>query len=194
MGERMGVLGGTFDPPHAGHVAVGLAARRGLGLDRVMFVPAGRPWQKTTSGGYEPAPAEDRYEMTRLAVAPEEGLEVSRLDLDRPGPTYTVDTLEALEAPARELFLVLGADAAALMPTWHRWEDVVALATLAVVPRRGAAPPRLPGARVVEVTMDPVDVSASEIRRRLAAGEPVARLVPAAVERYIRAHGLYGAA
>ena len=193
MGERMGVLGGTFDPPHAGHVAVGQAARRVLALDRVLLVPARRPRQKIARGGYQPAPAEDRYEMTRLAVADEVGLEVSRLDLDRPGPTYTVDTLEALRAPQRDLFLVLGADAAAGVPTWHRWSDVVALATLAVVPREGAELPDLPGARVVEVPMNPVDVSASGIRRRLGAGESVTGLVAPSVEAYIRAHGLYGA-
>lgn len=192
MTERLGVFGGTFDPPHIGHLAVARAASRAADLDRVVFVPAGHPWQKDDRAV---SAAEDRYRMTELAIADEDRFVASRIEVDRDGPSYTVDTLEEMVAatPGNELVLVLGADAAAGIGTWRSPERICRLADLAVVNRPGAAPPQPRfGCRVIEVEMDPVDVSATELRRRLGAGLDVAGLVPAAVADYVRARGLYG--
>lgn len=191
MTERLGVFGGTFDPPHLGHLAAARAASRAAALDRVLFVPAGRPWQK---GDRAVSPAEDRYRMTQLAVRDDEpAFAVSRIELDRPGPSYTVDTLEALGREGRELFLVLGADAAAGIRTWRSPERVCELAVLVVVNRPDCARPAPPvGCRSLDVEMEPVDLSATEMRGRLAAGADVHGLVPDAVAAYALERGLYG--
>ena len=202
---QIGVLGGTFDPIHVGHVAVAHAARRELGLDEVLVIPAAHPPHKP---GVPMAPAEDRLAMVELAVADEPGLVASRIELDRSGPSWTVDTLEALhdDAGARPderdvaLTLILSADAFAGLPTWHEPERLLRLARVAVAPRPGHARPSfedLPShlrelaAATVFLAGPNIDVSATDIRRRVAAGHPIDGLVAPAVARYIEAHHLY---
>lgn len=195
--ERLGLLGGTFDPPHIGHVAAAAAAAEQLALDRILFVVANDPWQKSPERAV--TPAEDRLAMVEAAVAGVSRCEVSRIELDRGGPSYTVDTAETLveEAsrrlePRPQLFLIIGADVVPLLSTWHRERDLAALVDLAVVSRPGVpGPSDLTGWRLVVVSGVDVDVSSSEIREAVAAGRPVTGLVPAAVEQYIRARGLY---
>ena len=183
--ERVGVFGGTFDPVHVGHLTAACAARHQLALDRVLLVVAADPWQKR---GHVVAAAEDRFAMVAAACEGVGGLEASRLEIDRGGPTYTADTLAVLARPGRELFLVLGADAAAGLDSWARPDEVRARATLAVVGRNGS--PALP-AGAVAVTMPQLDVSATDLRRRVAAGEPVDFLVPAPALMILRARRLY---
>lgn len=188
-GERVGVLGGTFDPIHVGHVVVAVESRCALALDRVLLVVAGDPWQKR---GRVVAPPADRVHMARVAVDGIEGLEVSTVEIDRGRASVTADTLEALAAPGRELFLLLGADAVANMPTWRRLDDTRHLCTLVVITRAGEhADAPGPGWRVEHVTIPRLDVSSSELRERLANGRPVDGLVPPAVVHEIRARHLY---
>jgi nicotinate-nucleotide adenylyltransferase len=185
---RLGILGGTFDPIHLGHLVLGEAAREQLGLDSVLFVPAGVQWRKS---GREIAPAAHRVAMVRLATGDNPAFEVSTLEVDRPGPSYTADTLEALQQERRgsDLFLILGRDAYEDLPDWVRPDRIRELATVVVAARNGEGldvePP------VVRVEMPVVDVSATGIRERVAAGRSVRYLVPAPVEAYIREHGLY---
>ena len=153
---RIGVFGGQFDPPHNGHLAVVRAAREPARLDRVLVVPSARARR---TGPAPATPAETRYRLAQAAFADEPGVEVSRIELDRDGPSYTVDTLEALSGPDRELYLILGADQLAALESWHRPERVRELAALAVAARPGA-PPADAAARLV---MEPVDVSSSAI-------------------------------
>ncbi len=196
---RLGLLGGTFDPVHAGHVAAAAGVARALALDEVLLVVAARPWQKAER---VVAPAEHRLAMAALAAEGVEGLAASDLELRRPGETYTVDTLEALAAedPGRDLFLVVGDDVAGELATWYRPEAVRRLATLVVVDRPGAEPAARDGVvagleaggwQVVRVPVATVDVSSSDVRRRLGEGQPVDGLVPAPVIAYIAEHGLY---
>ena len=178
------MLGGTFDPVHVGHVVAATDARWSLRLDRVLLVVAGDPWQKR---GQVVASARDRLALARAAV------EASSVEVDRSGPSVTADTLEALAAPGREFFLILGADAVANMPTWRRLEETRDLATIVVIERAGdahAEPPG-PGWRFERLSIPRLDVSSSDVRARLAAGRPVDGLVPPAVVREIRARGLY---
>jgi nicotinate-nucleotide adenylyltransferase len=189
--ERLGILGGTFDPVHVAHLAAATAARDELDLDRVLVVVARDPWQKR---GQVCAPADARFDMVAAAVAGIDGLVASRLELDRAGPTYTVDTVAALrrEAPDRTLFLVVGGDVAAGLDSWHRAADLREAVTVAVVDRDDAAAGETPpGWRTVPVRMPRLDVSSTEIRRRIAAREPVDGLIPPAAERVLRARGLY---
>lgn len=189
---RFGILGGTFDPPHNAHLELARRARDQLRLDRVLWVPAGEPWRKA---GQPVSPAPDRVAMVRLAIAGEPAFELSSIEVDRPGPSYTVETLEELRRrePDAELVLLLGRDALDDLPNWHEPERLVTLATLAVASRgegdAAAAPP--PGAGIVEIEMPRMDVSATELRRRAAAGERLRGLVPEAVEAYIRERQLY---
>lgn len=194
---RVGVLGGTFDPVHNGHLALAAAARDELALDEVLFVPAGLPWRKADR---EIASDEDRLTMLRLALEGESAYRVSTVELEREGPSYTADTLEGLRAdrPDDELFFLMGEDALADLPNWVRPQRIVELATLAVARRdagNGAAEAErlLPGLaeRVVWLKMPLVEVSATEIRERVRRGEPVEGMVPPAVARYIRERGLY---
>jgi len=192
--ERVGILGGTFDPPHLGHVAAGRAVTETLGLDRLLLVVANDPWQK--SGRRAVTPAEDRYALAEALAEEIPGAEASRLEIDRGGPSYSVDTAEELLARAGarpvELFLVVGADLVPELETWHRAGDLAGLVTLAVVSRPTADATAIPpGWRAVPVHGPQVAVSSSEVRDRLAAGEPVDDLVPPAVIRCIRRHGLY---
>ena len=188
---RLGVLGGTFDPVHHAHVVVAVDVRSALGLDEVLLVPAGDPWQKR---GRVVAPGEDRLRMAELAVDAVPGVSVSRLEIDREAASVTADTLEDLSAPDTELFLVLGADAATNMPTWRRLEETRHLATVVVVERDGEhADPPGPGWSWTHVRVPRLDISSSDIRARLAAGRPVDGLLPGATLAYIREHDLYTA-
>jgi nicotinate-nucleotide adenylyltransferase len=189
MNTRLGVLGGTFDPVHIGHIVAAVDVRAELGLDRVLLVPAGDPWQKR--GQVVATPAQ-RFEMVELAARGLDGVEVSRVEIDAPGPSVTADTLERLQAPGVELHLLLGADAVANMGTWRRLEETRDLAAIVVVERAGehAVPPG-PGWRFEHVTIPRLDVSSSEIRRRVGAGLPIDGLTPPLVAQYIRDHALY---
>ena len=200
---RVGVLGGTFDPIHVGHVGVAQAARGELRLDEVLVIPAARPPHKI---GVSMAPAADRMAMVELAVAAEPGLSASRIEVDRAGPSWTVDTLESLLSAAAdagstvELTLILSADAFAGLPTWHEPERILRLARVAVAPRPGHRAPsvddvprelRALAVGIVILSGPNVDVSATDIRRRIAAGLPIDGLVAPAVARYIKEHHLY---
>jgi nicotinate-nucleotide adenylyltransferase len=189
-------MGGTFDPPHVGHVAAARAAIDGLGLDRLLLVVANDPWQK--SGQREVSTAEDRYALTEALARAVPGAEASRLEIDRGGPSYSVETVEELLAGARvgglpvELFLVIGADLVPELESWHRSADLRRLVTLAVVSRpTGTAPVAPPGWRVAWVDGPQVAVSSSEVRERLAAGVPVDDVVPEEVVHCIRRRALY---
>jgi nicotinate-nucleotide adenylyltransferase len=201
--ERVGVFGGTFDPIHVAHVVSAVEARRALSLDRVVLVPAGDPWQKR---GSVTAPAADRLAMVGAAVEGIAGLEVSPIELERDGPSYTYQTLEALSAPGRQLFLIVGADVAATMHTWVGVEHLPALATLVVVDRAPdpegvleasprAHPPEedaLPGGWARErLTIPRLDVSSTDLRARAARGWPLDGLVPPGAVRVITERCLY---
>ncbi|GMU77470.1 MAG: putative nicotinate-nucleotide adenylyltransferase [Acidimicrobiia bacterium] len=190
MEESVGVLGGTFDPVHAGHVATAAEVRHALGLDRVLLVVAGDPWQKR---GRVVASAEDRLALVRVAVDGVDGVEVSSVEVERDGPSVTADTLELLGAPGRDLYLVLGADAVANMPTWRRLDDTKALATVVVVERAGDLDVEPPGEgwRVRHVRVPRLDISSTDLRARLAGGRPVDGLMPPAVIAEVRRRGLY---
>lgn len=163
--------------------------RLALGLDRVLFMVANVPWQK--SADQVVTPAEDRFAMVALALAGEEGLEASRLELDRGGVTYTVDTLEQLrrERPVDELSLIIGADVVGRLASWHRADMLDSLCAIVAVPRPGAPRNERPGVQWVEVATP--DVSSTAIRARVAAGEPIDGLVAPVVGDFITAHGLY---
>ena len=188
--ERLGVFGGTFDPVHVAHVVVAAEARAQLDLDRVVLVVAGDPWQKR---GKVVASAADRLALVDAAVEGVDGVEASAIEIERNAPSVTADTLEALTAPDRELFLVLGADAVANMGTWRRLEETRDLATVVVVERAGDAhsEPPGPGWRVQRVAIPRLDIASTDLRERLRSGRPVDGLVPPAVVRAIRRRGLY---
>lgn len=195
--ERIGLLGGTFDPPHCGHVAAARAAYRALGLDRLLLVVANEPWQKVPLR--KVTPAEDRFAMVEAVAASIPWIEASRIEIDRGGPSYTADTVEALLAEADrsrharpDLYLVVGSDLVGALSTWKRVEDLRRLVTLAVVSRPHTEQPPMPaGWATVPVEADTVDVSSSEVRDRLERGLPVDGLVPHEVIRCIHLRGLY---
>lgn len=187
-GERrplnVGVFGGSFDPVHNGHLAIAQAALETIPLDRVIFVPARRSPLK----GDAPAAGEDhRFAMLELATSDEPRFSVSRVELDRPPPSYTVDTLEALAGEGR-LFLILGADAAHELHRWRDPERIRHLATIVIARRPGAD--HDPAAIVLDTPL--MDVSARELRERAARGRSLRYLVPDAVWRYIQERRLYG--
>ncbi len=189
---RIGIFGGTFDPVHLGHLRAADAVRRGLRLDRMLLVVANDPWQKDS--GRPVSPAEDRYAMVVAAAREFPGLEPSRLEIDRGGPSYTIDTVRELHAAdaLAELVLVVGADIVPELPTWHDAEALRDAVVVAVVERPGAGartPPE--GWRFVPVPVEPFDVSSTDLRRRVANREPLVGLVPAAVIRCIERSGLY---
>jgi nicotinate-nucleotide adenylyltransferase len=194
----LGILGGTFNPPHEGHLRCARQALAQLGLDRVALVPVRVPPHKDSPD--DPG-AEHRLAMCRLAVAGDDRLAVSELELRRAGPSYTVDTLRALreEDPGRELTFVLGADMARTLARWREPREILRLARLAVAERDGTARREIRAAvaeldaepRIDFLDMAPIDVSSSAVRERVAAGEPITDLVPAAVADYIAAHDLY---
>jgi nicotinate-nucleotide adenylyltransferase len=197
---KLGVLGGTFDPVHAGHIFVAEEARIRLNLDRVLFVPAGNPWLKTDR---EITPAVHRIEMVRLAIAKHEHFELSTVEVDRGGPSFTVDTVDELRQKTEytELYLLLGLDSFVELPLWKDAERLVTLCKLVVVPRYGPNLPELgevarqlggmSAENVVTLDSPMIGISSSGIRDRVSRGLPIDYLVPGEVERYIIAHGLY---
>jgi nicotinate-nucleotide adenylyltransferase len=197
---RVGLLGGTFNPPHIAHLVCAQEAHVQLGLDRVLLVPVGVPPHKEVET--EPG-VEHRIAMCEAAVAGDPHLGVSRLDADRDGPAYTADLLRALRAaaPADELTFIVGGDMAFSLPAWREPEAVLALARLAVAEREGVrradiaerlAPLTGSADRIDFFDMPRIDVSSSMLRRRAAVGAPLRYLVPEAVAAYVEREGLYG--
>lgn len=197
---RLGLFGGTFDPVHWGHLLMAEQCREQCRLDQVWLLPAGSPPHKT---GAEISTGKQRAEMLEFAIAGHEALLVNRMELDREGKTYTVDTLRQLHAehPEDELFFIIGGDSLTDLPTWREPEVIAELATIVAV-NRGDRP--LPGrdnlkkhlgekiaARVELVTMPGIDLSSTDIRRRIREGKSIRYMVPRAVEVYIAEHGLY---
>ena len=192
-GTRVGVMGGTFDPIHHGHLVAASEVAERFGLDEVVFVPTGRPWQKQER---EVSPAEDRYLMTVIATASNPRFSVSRIDIDRDGPTFTVDTLSELHAvrgSGVELFFITGADALAQILSWQRAEEAVGMAHFVGVTRPGhvLADPGLPDGRVSLVEIPALAISSSDCRERVGANQPIWYLVPDGVVQYIAKRGLY---
>jgi nicotinate-nucleotide adenylyltransferase len=197
---RLGILGGTFNPPHLGHLVCAQEAYTQLELERVLFIPARIPPHKPVE---EEPGAEHRLELCRLAVRDDPRFDVSELEMNREGPSYTVDTLNELHSntPDNDLFLIVGGDVAAGLPEWHESERVLSLAKLAVVKRRGTPREAVEealervnaGARTEFFRMPRIGVSSSLVRRRVRAGEPIRYIVPDAVAGYIQEQGLYGA-
>jgi nicotinate-nucleotide adenylyltransferase len=188
----MGIFGGTFDPPHVGHLVTAVNVRYELSLDRVLLVVADRPWQKV--GTRDISSAEDRFAMVEAAVGDVEGLEASRIELDRGGMSYTADTLSELLAgdPALDLYVILGSDAAVGLPGWERAEEVRALSTIVVVERPGSGegePP--PGWSWVRVEVPRLEVSSTDLRARVVEGRPLDYLLSAAVIETIGRRRLY---
>ena len=187
---RVGVLGGTFDPFHNGHLEIVRSLHDAGIVDVVVVVPANDPWQKRCV-----ATAAQRIEMVRLGVDGHEGVEVSDIDIVRGGPTYTVDTLSDVADlhPQADVAFIVGSDAAAGLPGWHRAEELRAGATFIVVTRPGARPPQLDaeGYDLNLLEIPPVNVSSSAVRERVSKGLALTGLVPSAVADYIMAHGLY---
>jgi len=197
--QRLGLLGGSFDPVHHAHLALARAALEQLGLDRVLWLPARRPWQRSPLG----AEAKDRLAMLQLALANEPGMEILTLELERTGPTYTADTLAELGAgddPSVEYIWLLGSDQLRNFCTWERWRDIVRRVRLAVArrPEHDLLPPpelaaqlRAQETPLLTIDFPPLALSATEIRRRVAAGQPIDEFTPPAVAAYIRQHQLY---
>jgi nicotinate-nucleotide adenylyltransferase len=190
--RRLGVMGGTFDPVHHGHLVAASEVQARFDLDEVIFVPTGQPWQKTSR---EVSPAEDRYLMTVIATASNPRFSVSRVDIDRKGPTYTVDTLTDLKAmhPDADLFFITGADALEQIVSWRRADDVYKLAHFIGVTRPGYElnGQHLPKGSVSLVEVPAMAISSTACRARTAAGLPVWYLVPDGVVQYISKRGLY---
>lgn len=197
--QRLGILGGTFDPIHHGHLVAAEEALYQLGLDRVLFVPAGAPPHKPSR---PISPADHRARMVELAIAGKSHFALSRVDLDRPGPCYTVDLLALLRlewGPGPTLFFIVGADSLSEISTWYQPRRLIALCELAVVERPGSeidlaqVEGELPGVgdRLHRVQMPRLEISSSDLRVRRRAGRSISYLVPPAVEDYIFEHGLY---
>jgi nicotinate-nucleotide adenylyltransferase len=200
--SRIGILGGSFDPVHNTHLALAGVALQHLKLDQLLWVPVGQPWQKSR----QLARAADRAAMVALAIAPEPRFKLESCELLRDGPSYTVDTVRELQARAGDAndasdhwFLIIGQDQFAQFHTWHGWEDLVRMVTLAVANRAGDAPHSNPevaaamgaSASVIELPLPPSNVSATGVRQRVALGQDIAAMVPPAVASYIEHHGLY---
>ncbi|MEI6198658.1 MAG: nicotinate-nucleotide adenylyltransferase [Actinomycetota bacterium] len=192
--RRLGILGGTFDPPHVGHVAAAQAALTQAGLDEVVLMVANEPWQKVDDR--EVTAAKVRWEMTDALVAGISGLRADDREIRRGGPTFTVDTLEEIiaEQPETQIFLIVGADTAERLDTWHRARDVVRLSTIVIVNRDNSthtAPEFLRDSRVQFVTMNPVDVSSSALREAVGRHELIEESTSPSVVSIIRDHSLY---
>ena len=190
--KRVGLFGGSFDPVHNAHVALARVALEQLGLDEVRWIPVGHPWQKSR----RLSDAADREAMVRLAIAGEPRFVLDRIELRRPGVSYTLDTVRELAAaePDTEWVLILGQDQYASLHTWRDWRELVAMVTLAIANRPDAAPAvnaQIARAPHHMVSLPMMDVSSTEVRRRVAAGLSVADLVPEAVARYIERRRLY---
>lgn len=197
---RLGIIGGTFDPIHLGHLIIAEEARCLVPLDEVLFLPTGRPWMKA---GLCLSAGQHRLAMVQRAIASNARFGVSSMELERAGDTYTVDTLEALHRerePEVELFFILGLDSLAQFPRWREPERILELCRLVVVTRPGniSYDPQVmeavrPGAigRVIRLDSPQIGVSGTDIRRRVSQGLSIKYLVPEAVEEYIHQHGLY---
>jgi nicotinate-nucleotide adenylyltransferase len=193
--RRVGVMGGTFDPIHHGHLVAASEVQAWFDLDEVVFVPTGDPWQKSDR---EVSPAEDRYLMTVVATASNPRFTVSRVDIDRDGPTYTIDTLRDLRAqrPDDQLYFITGADALADIFTWRSPEELFALAQFVGCTRPGhemdpETLSNIPSDRVTMVEIPALAISSTDCRERTRRGEPVWYLVPDGVVQYIVKHHLY---
>src|SRR5579884_3765395 len=189
-------MGGTFDPVHNGHLVAASEVASRFDLDEVVFVPTGNPWQKEER---VVSPAEDRYLMTVIATASNPRFTVSRVDIDRPGPTYTIDTLRELRSiygPAVDLFFITGADALAQIIDWHRSAELFQLAHFIGVTRPGhrLSDPGFPDGGISLVEVPALAISSTDCRARVAAGQPVWYLVPDGVVQYIAKRRLYRAA
>jgi nicotinate-nucleotide adenylyltransferase len=193
--RRLGVMGGTFDPIHHGHLVAASEVASAFHLDEVVFVPTGQPWQKSDR---QVTPAEDRYLMTVIATAENPQFSVSRIDIDREGPTYTVDTLRDLRAlhPDAELFFITGADALAQIISWRDSDELFELAHFIGCTRPGhtLSDAGLPVGGVSLVEVPALAISSTDCRNRVAKGEPVWYLVPDGVVRYIHKRALYAPA
>lgn len=190
---RIGVMGGTFDPIHIGHLVAASEVAHRFHLERVVFVPTGRPWQKSDRRVSDP---EDRYLMTVIATADDERFSVSRVDVDRDGPTYTVDTLRDIRTEIGEehdYHFITGADALGDILSWREPDEVLRLAHLVGVTRPGhvLADPGLAPGRVTLLEIPALAISSSDIRARVSRGEPIRYLVTPGVEAYIAKVGLY---
>lgn len=190
-GARIGVFGGTFDPPHVGHLVAAGDARQALGLDVVLFVVANGPWQKL--GERDISPATDRMAMVEAAVDDADGLEASDIELVRGGLSYTADTVAALCAgdPDAELFVILGNDAAAGFATWERHQEVADRAHLVVVDRPGTPTPIDDGFDWTRIDIPELEISSTELRDRVAQGRSIRYLTPRSVDTYITERALY---
>ncbi|WP_258553300.1 nicotinate-nucleotide adenylyltransferase [Dermatophilus congolensis] len=190
--HRVGVMGGTFDPIHHGHLVAASEVQHRFGLDEVVFVPTGHPWQKS---GRKVSPAEHRYLMTVIATASNPRFTVSRVDIDRPGLTYTIDTLRDLheERPESELFFITGADALKRILSWKDVDELWSLAHFVGVTRPGheLTSEGLPSEGLSLAEIPAMAISSSDCRERVAAGQPVWYLVPDGVVQYIAKHCLY---
>ena len=191
---RVGLFGGTFDPPHNAHLALARAALDALGLDEVRWIPAGAPWQKARSI----TPGSEREAMVRAAIEGEPRFVLDRIEIQRRGPSYTLDTVRALAGAQTEVewVLIIGQDQYAGLHTWRDWRQLLGLVTLAVANRPG--PVRAADAEVQRFThravpLPMLDISSTAIRRRVAEGADISQLVPPQVARYIDQHGLYRA-
>ncbi|MBP2392648.1 nicotinate-nucleotide adenylyltransferase [Aeromicrobium fastidiosum] len=195
--RRVGVMGGTFDPIHHGHLVAASEVQSWFDLDEVVFVPTGQPWQKADR---DVSPAEDRYLMTVIATAANPRFNVSRVDIDRRGPTYTIDTLRDLAAlhPDADLYFITGADAMAALLTWRDHDELFELAQFVGVTRPGhemdeSTLEGLPADRITIVEIPALAISSTDCRHRVERGEPVWYLVPDGVVQYIGKHELYRA-
>jgi nicotinate-nucleotide adenylyltransferase len=192
-GKRLGIMGGTFDPIHHGHLVAASEAADFFGLAEVIFVPTGQPWQKN---GREVSAAEDRYLMTVIATASNPRFSVSRVDIDRPGETYTIDTLRDLRAergPEAEFYFITGADALARMISWRDTDELFALAQFVGCTRPGhrLTLSDLPADRVSLLEIPALSISSTECRERVRGGHPIWYLVPDGIVQYISKRGLY---
>jgi nicotinate-nucleotide adenylyltransferase len=192
MTNRVGIMGGTFDPIHHGHLVAASEVATLFGLDEVIFVPTGEPWQKSER---RVSPAEHRYLMTVIATASNPRFWVSRVDIDRAGPTYTIDTIRDIgeQRPDADLYFITGADALAQILSWKDAEDALKLATFVGVTRPGydLSDEHLPRDSVTLLDVPAMAISSSDCRARVAAGRPVWYLVPDGVVQYISKHRLY---
>ena len=199
MGQRLAVFGGTFDPPHIGHLVLAECVAHQFACERVLVIPAGDPYRKTATDtpenrragagpGRKVSPGADRLAMTRLAIQGNPRFAADGREVERPGPSYTVDTLRELHAEGHaDIVLVLGSDAVADLPNWREPGEIRRLARIVVAEKEPAAGT----AGFERVDMPLLRISSTEIRARVAAGRPIRYLVPGAVREYIEAHGLY---
>lgn len=192
--RRIGLFGGTFDPPHVGHLVTAVNVRHALDLDLVLLMVANDPWQKSVARGV--TPAADRLAMVEAAVAGVPGLAAGRDEIDRGGASFTADTLAALAArhPGAELFTIVGDDAAAGLPTWERVDEVAARSRLVVVDRPGVSVELPTNFEWLRVTSPRLEVSSTDLRARFTDGRPLDYLITEAVREVIAERGLYGVA